>query len=346
MEEVIKAWTNRHNLVHSARFSWTETRTEVKGSRLNPRMHKAVNPKGLTMPDKDSTYEVESRLIYDREKWRYSFRNASWNPESMRQGIPQELLWVFNGKISKFYSAPEGERQYPEGSTTQKEIPSKFYSWYKPLFWAYQIPDKTVPDFDLAELRISPRHGIIEMRNYLILEQGKATSKKTSVWVDPARDFMIGRFIEETKGNVLFQCDISYRLDESLNLWIPRSWVIAVAQSDGSPLLSGTAHLKDYAINPKIDPAEFEYDFPEGTWVNSDEGMYIQRAGGKKRFISREEFGASYEQYLTTETGQGLSRNRGMGMRLWLLVLVVGTAAVVVVALLIKRRKRFASGVN
>src|SRR5262249_24765976 len=84
VDAVAAALKNRRDRVRSARFYWSEHRVEAKGWGKYPGQSKDVNPKGLTIPEEDLAYELESSLLLDQNKWRYDLHNRTWRPESKK----------------------------------------------------------------------------------------------------------------------------------------------------------------------------------------------------------------------------------------------------------------------
>src|SRR5262249_32487275 len=153
------ALKNRRDRVRSARFYWTEHRVEAKGWVKYPGQSKDVNPKGLTIPEEDLAYELESSLLLDQNKWRYDLHNRTWRPESKKQGVSFDETRCFDGKVYKTLLGPRDTRTFPQGFLGKDNSrPQQIEAYLMPLLWAFRLPDDTLAQLiNLKEMRISPQ---------------------------------------------------------------------------------------------------------------------------------------------------------------------------------------------
>src|SRR5262249_34976196 len=78
--------------------------------------------------------------------------------------------------------------------------------------------------------------------------------------------------------------------------------------NQGDANVSARGELQRWEINSRIGAEEFEVRIPTGALVYQEEPQqqFIQRADGSRRVITPEERGATYEQYLNSESGEAL----------------------------------------
>jgi len=340
IDTIRKAWKARQDRVRSFEFTWVEKRTEAKGWKKQPG-GKALNPNGLTQPEEDLVYEEATRFLVDGDKWLYRFTTKMLQPaESKGVDAPLERVRLFDGRTHKEFEQRRGSPPYPQGTLANpKERPEHSLLNVAPLVWTFRLLDETVRDFDLREMRVAKGRGVVDGRDCVILEPREATSGTMTVWVDPARDWSVVRHTLAVPKNVSLQFDVSYAHDDKEKLWIPSTWKYAVTSPDGSLQVSASGRVEKYAINPRIDPAEFQWDFPLGTWVDEyPDRSFIQRESGGRRYITKDERGATYEQYLRSESGMALKQGKSWWVRLVLPTL--GLAGVLAAVIIYWRRRK------
>lgn len=119
--------------------------------------------------------------------------------------------------------------------------------------------------FDPKDYVVTSDCGEIEGRRHVVLQEHNK-SAAWSLWVDPARDFVVSRFVLSQDGNLLADGNISYARSNE-DGWVPKQWTIVHKDQNGTIKRSITAVVKELAINVPINPHEFELDFPPGTYV-------------------------------------------------------------------------------
>ncbi|HEV8003270.1 MAG TPA: hypothetical protein VGP63_25515 [Planctomycetaceae bacterium] len=107
-----------------------------------------------------------------------------------------------------------------------------------------------------------------------------------TVWVSPARGDVVVRWTNEKPPLATYTGSINYKKDQTHG-WIPSEW-----RCDCGTDQSYEIKITDYAINEKIDPAIFAFDFPVGTPVEdkTSDSYYIVEQGGSQRAISRQQY--------------------------------------------------------
>ena len=112
---------------------------------------------------------------------------------------------------------------------------------------------------------------------------GDAHEDIQTLWVDAQYDYSVRRFLT-TRGNVVrCKLDVDYQRDPDVG-WVPKSWTIIRSYVDGSLLMSASSSVGEYRINPTLDAAEFQIEFPPGTYVvdTAANQRFIQKDDGRR----------------------------------------------------------------
>jgi hypothetical protein len=339
--DVFKAWKERTNRVRTFRFKWDEQYTVSKGLYKSP--GERGNPGDVYLPPKTTTYDTSYSVTMDGEKLRYDYDEIEGAGGKL---INQKGNRVVAGGEFKGFRGP-GASRYPQGIVAQP-VPGEPYGTdpqIQPLLLLFRplntgsIAFKNFPN-QFSEV---PGRSVIDERSCVQLKEGARTRGQlvTTVWVDPERDFVVTRVVLSDDERPHAQWTF-HDFIQTEHGWVPRKWTRTFLGRSGSVLSSASATVRDFELNRPVDPNEFEVEFPPGTWVTDmrgkEEVQYIVKEGGERRLILREERvgGATYEQFLTTETGRALEQpQKDRGRR------VLGTAlaaAVVVVVFVVARR--------
>ena len=140
---------------------------------------------------------------------------------------------------------------------------------------------------DLLELRPNPQGANRNTPRYIY-------------YVDPSKDFAISRVVKNWDGNKLWQLDLSHRLDDESDCWLPDSWKL----NDHSSKLKAVVKNVRTELNTEFAGDQFSFEFPTNTLVTdrtfTDPLVYILREDRRKRIVSSEERrgGIKYLDYL------------------------------------------------
>ncbi len=156
--------------------------------------------------------------------------------------------------------------------------------------------------------------------------------EKRTLWIDPSRALIL-RCLIGTQRETCYQINVEYQEDGSHG-WVPSRWEIIkkVDPLDEAKVCeTDSASVTAYAINGPESQEDFSLEFPPGTWVTEEVGPppstktidYITRKGGGKRLITNDDFGATYDQLVNSESGMAL-RTGSTGSWKWILLGLVG----------------------
>jgi hypothetical protein len=327
VERILASWKNRQQQTGSLRFSWTEQQTYARGSELSLEMPERMNPGRKVIPPEDLVVSVPFQLSLDGDKMRYAYDGHLWYHKDGKQ-YPQRYVSVFDGSTSKEHwpSTPSG---YDQGIVRREKYNLAFGNLHvTPVLATYRPLDsrtRLFRSFSPGEYTVSAQPGLVQGCSCVILTEKpkRADDMVRSLWIDPARHLIL-RYGTSRQGRVLDQTDIDYR-DDGKGGWVPSAWEIARTDLFHADRLrmAYKATVTDYAVNQPVDPADFQLEFPPGTWVTDEtiqsEGRastdYLVRPGGKNRMIVNTDMGATYEQLLNSESGMALRTPRS-GFRL------------------------------
>jgi hypothetical protein len=155
-------------------------------------------------------------------------------------------------------------------------------------------------------------------------------------WVDPARDFVLVRYLDQQSERTGSKLDVHYRREAGE--WVPERWEITELLPDGKLDQSIRAKVTAIEINSATDPNEYDLVFPRGTLVRDETEIgkvskYLINERGEKRPILPSEKRKTYQELLHSEPPSAL-RNTA----LWT-VMVAAVVAVLSAAWLVWRRR-------
>lgn len=322
LEEIHAAWRNRQDQVRSAHFRWVETHTIPRGSygQKGPEFY----------PPEDTSHEVESELFISGNMVRFEWRGLEWR-EEVKGFMQKACMRASDGKVSRSLFSSHiddiSEQLYPivfvknqlyheDVNNPQVEIPIFSVRALAPGIGCAGVLDRTItatsaPRIVRKELNGSPQ-AVIEQ------QFGKHVRE---VWVDPAKDFAISKYVLHLHGRRVYQIAASYKVDSHIG-WVPAMWQIdrwipTGSRTDVPRADKGvSATLLTYEINPALNIQVFRPEPDPGTLVvdlRGDGKEYLVKDDGVIRPImeSERDRAATYEELMSTDVGKaGLYRNR------------------------------------
>ena len=325
-DTVARAWAKRESEVRTVRCTWMSHITTPKGTILSPDSLPMLNPKRVTVPPEDDVHTETGELWIDGEKWRYEQAGVAVSAQSWTF-VPQRSVFVAKDGTLNAYMT-EGAYDYPMGNINRvqkRDIPQAIS--IRPMFMVFRPLLSglfTSQDYVALEGR-----GLVGTKSCVRLRSKKESGEsKGTFWVDPENGFALLRYTLEETGTTVLKVDFTYDESDRRDR-LPTGCAIVAVHSDGRLEQSITLTVRECVINRPIDPRQFQFDFPPGTWVRdftrpSELGnttQYIVRQGGSKRFLIAADRGATYQQLLTTESGQARIPHR---FRLSHYLLIIG----------------------
>ena len=230
---------------------------------------------------------------------------------------------VFDGKVAKcLYDAGAAAKGTFHGNGfIQKEARHQdaSNSSIMAVLLNYRALRVNLGDLTPENFSLGTGNGMIDGRSCLIVVERaqRPTKGRRTYWVDTARDFVVLRVNEASIDDdvrIVFKLDISYQGD-GVSGWCPATWTGMTLLSNNRVGIQFTAKVTQHQINPDIPHAEFEIDFPAGTYVadsRSGNSYYIVRDHVAHGQISEGEIraGIPYEKLVATETDEVTSQRR------------------------------------
>lgn len=288
---VVKAWKARQDHTRTLRFEWKEVRT----------LSRAMTPRNFTLEERkrieslpDIVIDKQVGLSLDQEMVRYERHGPEWSVE-VEDYVPGSYVGVFDGKDPK--SLYRFDKTGKLGCSAMGYIlsesrhPDHSDGTIRPILLVYRPFLPKLGGVDPASLSVSGDQGVINGRACtLITRQSPGSTSRTTFWVDPDRDYIIFRLIEEKDRRAMLTLDISYQRSD-VDGWFPSAWTAILPTSSGKTALQFVAQVTRHEINQPIALREFQIEFPPGTLVAdyASKSTFLVRADGEKRFVSRRE---------------------------------------------------------
>jgi hypothetical protein len=189
--------------------------------------------------------------------------------------------------------------------------------------------------WDLESMSISPQRARIAGKACIELSRREGASLQRN-WVCPELGYHVVRRLSTIKDKVTLKLDINYRQDPTIG-WAPANWTVLLSSSDGFVTDDVRGALVEFTANPPVTDADFDIDFPPGTYVNDQTKrpaeFFIVKADGTKRPVSRKELDKTYEELLNSDPPTSPD-----GRRTWWPILLAVGVGVASLGVLLGRR--------
>jgi hypothetical protein len=261
--ETVAAWQKRQNAVKTFSFAWTEEQTHPTGWLSNPRYperERAAIPPLFV----DRTYVVSKTLAVDGSRMRYSFElDRKEEPDGVDVIAPQggnrglgvrrhySYVSVFDGqagttRVTSFFDHPP-----PTTIQTTANVDAQNLD-VRPILMAFRPLDPVMGhrliDRAITNLARSFYRG---KSIFLLEERHDPTGWKTTLFIEPERDFLVSRYVVEFEQRTIVDVDIDYVQDPQWG-WIPNGWRITEMLANGSKRLVTVAKISRYTINEPV----------------------------------------------------------------------------------------------
>ena len=243
LDAIGKKWQERQDEVKSAKFVWSEERTDTKGSLSSTQPRKEDNPIAQTTNSPtDVTYTTTVTASFQGDSLLYSYTHRHWSPKTnAMKELPR--LCVFDGKISKtLYIAGGGLfTAYPDGHIQRKPThPDARNPQLRPILMAYRSMNPKFRAYEVEQFTIAGGTAMIRGRPCVELQRRTQAHQGAFVircWVDPKRDYLIVREMMVENDQVGVQIDIDFA-PHAVAGWQPTSWKV-IANYRGTNKMRG-----------------------------------------------------------------------------------------------------------
>jgi hypothetical protein len=155
----------------------------------------------------------------------------------------------------------------PTGSIARGERSPEHNLWsIKSILLTLRPLDENTGGFDLTRFHPCPSIQV-DGHTLLGLTASGRSGLSYSVWLDPLKDYTVGRYVESVNGEPAITVNIEYQRDEKHG-WLPVYWNSIWVNPETKQLLSAEeANITAYEINAPIPAEQFRIDFPPGTLI-------------------------------------------------------------------------------
>ena len=292
LDKIIDKWKERDQHTESFDFICDGEHFEI-GEFAGPARRKDSDD---AVPD-DISHRHRRFILSKDGRTRFEEDGREWDDEK-KLYVPRRTIDVFDGKSRNTFSTggqvgfPAASFNWRNGPTFGRDLRNS------PLRMALCPFRRGVGEFDATTLVLTDEKTTIDQRPVLVLKSG---DKK--LWVDPDKDYLPVKRVDEIHGFVDKVLEISYSRDK-IHGWVPSAWSISLLDQAGKTTWKDTTVVSKFSINKTFADSEFELVLLYGTWVRNfaTDETYILRANGEKRPILRGEYnGKNYQELLESE---------------------------------------------
>jgi hypothetical protein len=342
IQQIFDVWKSREAAVQSFYCRFAGEIVNVPGSKFGRAM-RPLDDSGQSFPAEPLTLQRTHEVFIDGYKFRENRQGQSWWSET-ESVIDEKYVQVFhdNGSLSYFGRDGQSNEFHPlgfiapgEGEHADQYSGATSHTIW-PIFHTFRINQPKFGFDDAADWRILPETGAVGGRPCLILEQISQADLGFlwRIWVAPDLDYCAVRK-QAGRGSMVFaQLDIEYERDHATGVWAPATWSDIYNGEDretGEPVLISTStyRMEEFASNPVIDAATFEFVFPPGTEVQDYTGetqtSYIVQDSGTRPIQEEERLrGARYTDLIASPVGKALAPpDQGLIRWWWVAVIAV-----------------------
>lgn len=288
--------------------------------------------RGLKGFAKDTSYTAQTLMKLHGVKWRVDGKGKLINPRG--EIVDQDMTEAYKNGLLKSLM-PEGSQHYPRG-TIDKASDGDYPRIInlKPALMIFRPIGARI--VNTGNLTIKEDSVQVNGQECVVAEAKAETGVGLNeFYFAKDRDFLIIRWTVSEKSAIVLRCDVDFQRDKGA--WLPKNWRL-VQESRGRLSQSISATTKKCSYGVKFGEADFEVDFPVGTLVTnyalpSDLGkltQFVAREKGVERLVTAAEKNATYEELVTSESGQAKRQQGSWGLTLlFALALIVGICGLV-----------------
>lgn len=266
--EIVNAWQKRQDSFKTARFAWTEQQTHPRGWFPNPRF---AERERLAIPAlfKDRSYTVSKTLSLNGNKMRYGFElDRKEEPDGVVVTSPQgnkglgvrrhySYVSLFDGQAGETRITSLTDSPPPVFRRTTTNVDAQNLDT-RPILMALRPLDPVMGHLLMDRAVTGGGRFVYKGRSQIILEERHDPSGwKTSLWIEPERDFAVSRYRVSFEQKFVVVIDIDYVEDARWG-WVPTGWQVAEMMTDGSMRVVSVAKMSSYEINQPIGTEEFQ----------------------------------------------------------------------------------------
>ncbi len=264
-DEVLAAWKQRQDRVQSFVVRWKERRSVKKGFWTNPEAI-ANLPPGRLNPPRDITFDCSIEVDADWPKMRVESRDQvslAWDAPL----VPRTEIATYDGASAVDYF-PVSAWRFPTASVFARQSNSEANNvHWRPVMLHYRPLDVTVNGVgNMASLRLRESGDTIEGARQIVLESPPHEPIHVTLWIDPAQQYAVRRYVARVGDNIDLQLDMSYA--NKNGTWRPQNWRLGyLATVSQGPQVSATSTVVECTENIAIPLSRFQQTFAPERWL-------------------------------------------------------------------------------
>ena len=293
-DQVLAAWTARHEAVKSARFRLAEEYIKPAGGA------RGGKEGGARIPEHDTKCLAEHEVAFEGRRYRHAISGTRWSNES-GGCVPCNDVLTFDGEVSRVFRPTDYGADRPQGSIRlgTKTVDSHTLLLV-PVFCCMRSNEPYLVAFNPDELSVTGRSLQIAGHRCVELVSERHGGRNTlHVWVDPAMKFVPVRITKERDDHLLFEITIANERHELLG-GLPKSWTSSLYLRKNVLTEVRNVRVVQAEINPKLPDSNFTIEFPPGTFLYDERtnSNGLVKEGNRVRKLTNDEMRRPYSELL------------------------------------------------
>jgi hypothetical protein len=264
---------------------------------------------GEIVPPEDTVLTVPTRFSLEGEKMRWEKDDQQWSADK-KAFVLSPYYTCFDSAVAKtLHPLGAPGMPWPRGVVHKDSLhPEARSPQLYHLLMTFRAMTPSMRFYDLEQMELTGQTPTVQGKPCveLLRSEGKFAHR---LWLDPARDYVIVRYLKTENDHAWFTLDVRFRSD-SKHGWVPESWDMVTYAAPGKLQSSFSSKMTEYEFGATFQPGEFDIVFPPGARVSDMKSKkeYVIKPDGEVRTILREDLGATYEQLIKTAPGEALGK--------------------------------------
>lgn len=267
IQQILDAWETRQSQVSSARFEW-DFATFIPASGANPALQGPMGGGGFGGVV-DAHVTGKGSISFDGTQVRRQFDEPNWLV-GRNTPIMRNMIVAKTATSLKRYSPGTMEIDPRIRAVGFIEAPDQDqlanHVQFLPITRIYRpLSNSLVEKYPTESFKVLQPDVKYEGHSCVVI--GNLPSDRDfsyNIVVDNQAGFFPLSIKHYIRRKLSVEASISY--DSDLPTRLPKSWTVRVLRADKT-LLKIDAKVTFATLDPRFNPAEFDFDFPTGTWV-------------------------------------------------------------------------------
>jgi len=286
LQRIFDDWQKRQTRMKSVRYEVRGTRVQARGSAADDVTGKPLVP---ATPAHDISCPMSYTCLLDFEAGRYRLEEDFGAYELGKNALSRSVaIRTFDGKTmgevfpreANGRSPSRPDPSTPDATVTTGNVNvAAFGVEYYPLFFAHGIvPTATTPVIPGPRMRIKPDpemfyiqgRGRYQDRDCLVVRTHplrRSKSQMDELWIDPARDSAVLRYIEYV--NDLAWTDLEVAYQSTPSGWLPSGWTETTRVAKNRTLHVDHLQVAGITPEPAFEQSVFRVDIEPGMIISA-----------------------------------------------------------------------------